>query len=164
MMPCPICDDCPIKEVRVITQRNGVKQYTYQCTICGEQIGLFIPHTAPDILRLTEHVPFDYAFRQDMRQRRRENIVMTERFQAYYADWREIEQRPEYYTYIQSREWKIIRNRVMERAQHQCEGCGQRYATEVHHLTYIHLGHEFLWELVAVCRDCHARFHGKDAP
>jgi 5-methylcytosine-specific restriction endonuclease McrA len=29
----------------------------------------------------------------------------------------------------------------------------------VHHLTYQNAGNEFLWELVAICRECHARYH-----
>jgi len=37
---------------------------------------------------------------------------------------------------------------------------GSEPATEVHHLTYQHVGHEFLFELVAICRECHTRWHG----
>ena len=40
-----------------------------------------------------------------------------------------------------------------------CEACGEVRATEVHHLTYKHIGSEFLWELVAICRACHERYH-----
>ena len=47
----------------------------------------------------------------------------------------------------------------MERAQGLCEGCRRRPATEVHHLTYEHVGDELLWELKAVCDHCHRRCH-----
>jgi 5-methylcytosine-specific restriction endonuclease McrA len=46
-----------------------------------------------------------------------------------------------------------------QRAGGICEGCRQESATEVHHLTYEHAGREFLWELVAICRRCHERYH-----
>jgi 5-methylcytosine-specific restriction endonuclease McrA len=32
-------------------------------------------------------------------------------------------------------------------------------ATQVHHTTYKHVGNEFLWELRAICDECHDRFH-----
>ena len=38
-----------------------------------------------------------------------------------------------------------------------CEGCGVRRAAQVHHLTYEHVGDELLFELVAVCGQCHDR-------
>lgn len=52
----------------------------------------------------------------------------------------------------------------MQRAAHVCEGCRTARATEVHHLTYEHCGDEFLWELVAICRSCHERYHGGKEP
>jgi len=65
----------------------------------------------------------------------------------------------EYQSYLQSPSWLNLRNRVLAAAQGHCEGCGRWPATEVHHLTYVHVGKEFLWELRAVCRDCHDRLH-----
>lgn len=52
--------------------------------------------------------------------------------------------------------------RVLERANHVCEGCGVNAATEVHHKTYKNVGNEFLFELVAICRPCHQRYHADD--
>lgn len=62
---------------------------------------------------------------------------------------------------MNSSEWKTRRRLVMERAKGLCEGCRQADAAEVHHLSYEHLGNEFLFELVALCRDCHSRVHAK---
>jgi 5-methylcytosine-specific restriction endonuclease McrA len=67
----------------------------------------------------------------------------------------------DYRAYLRSDHWLDIRRRVLQRAQGLCEGCLRRRATQVHHLTYAHAGAEFLWELVAVCEQCHARVHGK---
>jgi hypothetical protein len=33
-----------------------------------------------------------------------------------------------------------------------------------HHLAYKHVGHEFLFELAALCLECHARVHSINAP
>lgn len=48
---------------------------------------------------------------------------------------------------------------VMTRDQYQCKGCGHKQAEDVHHLTYDHIFDELLFELIAVCRDCHTRIH-----
>lgn len=64
-----------------------------------------------------------------------------------------------YAEYLRSPAWASKRERVMQRAGGVCEGCRGRPATEVHHLTYEHVTQEFLFELVAICGDCHARLH-----
>jgi 5-methylcytosine-specific restriction endonuclease McrA len=51
---------------------------------------------------------------------------------------------------------------VLERAGNICEGCGEKKASQVHHLTYKHLRLEFLFELVAVCEKCHDTLHDED--
>jgi hypothetical protein len=64
-----------------------------------------------------------------------------------------------YEEYLQSDAWHERRRRVLARARGICEGCRQAPATQVHHLTYKHVCNEFLWELVAICRGCHERYH-----
>ena len=61
--------------------------------------------------------------------------------------------------YLASREWAERRSLVMDRATGLCEGCRKARATEVHHLSYRNWGSEFLFELVALCGDCHDRIH-----
>lgn len=68
-----------------------------------------------------------------------------------------------YAAYLQSEEWGRRREKVMQRAGGICEGCRDHVATEVHHLTYAHVTQEFLFELVAMCAECHARWHGRPA-
>lgn len=64
-----------------------------------------------------------------------------------------------YADYLKSRQWADKRDRVLRRANFHCEGCGCRPAVDVHHLTYEHVTQEFLFELVALCRECHERIH-----
>lgn len=65
----------------------------------------------------------------------------------------------QYNEYLASPEWKVRREAVLQRAGFICEGCGVERAIQVHHLTYDHVGYEMLWELKAVCLDCHAYLH-----
>jgi 5-methylcytosine-specific restriction endonuclease McrA len=64
-----------------------------------------------------------------------------------------------YRTYLRSEAWAALRAKVLARAQGRCEGCAAAKASDVHHLTYAHAGAEFLFELVALCRPCHVRWH-----
>jgi 5-methylcytosine-specific restriction endonuclease McrA len=70
--------------------------------------------------------------------------------------------RGEYQKYLESREWQAKRAKVLKRANHICEGCLSRPAVQVHHTTYANVGHELLFELVALCLDCHARAHSDE--
>lgn len=65
-----------------------------------------------------------------------------------------------YAWYLTTPEWDRRRRAVLRRAGHTCEGCGAiGLALQVHHLSYKHVGAEFLWELVAVCDPCHDLVH-----
>ena len=61
--------------------------------------------------------------------------------------------------YLGSAFWRERREHILQRADYTCEKCGQRPATEVHHLTYIRVFQELPSDLLAVCRQCHAEIH-----
>ena len=63
-----------------------------------------------------------------------------------------------YKDYLNSPQWKTIRNLVLERDKSKCE-CGA-IATQVHHLIYTEWGQEPLNNLISVCQDCHNIKHG----
>jgi len=52
--------------------------------------------------------------------------------------------------------WREKRRLVLERDGYRCQVWLQHVATEVHHTTYAHLGHEPLQDLLSRCRACHA--------
>jgi hypothetical protein len=66
-----------------------------------------------------------------------------------------------YDAYLRSPAWRQKADLVKKRAGGMCEGCGTRIATQVHHVTYEHVCNEFLWELRAICNECHERIHGE---
>jgi 5-methylcytosine-specific restriction endonuclease McrA len=56
-------------------------------------------------------------------------------------------------------EWRALRDRVRIRAGKKCELCYKRRPLQVHHKTYERYGQELLTDLIALCRECHARHH-----
>lgn len=65
----------------------------------------------------------------------------------------------EYKTYLRSPAWREKRAAVILRAKGKCERCGLWPVVNVHHLSYSHLGHEPLAELLGVCTKCHSELH-----
>jgi 5-methylcytosine-specific restriction endonuclease McrA len=57
---------------------------------------------------------------------------------------------------MQSDAWRINREKVLILDKSLCQSCRARIATDVHHLTYAHFENEPLFDLVSVCRECHA--------
>jgi len=72
--------------------------------------------------------------------------------------------RAEHDRYLRTAQWARRRAAVLRRAGYRCEGCGQRQATQVHHLHYRRWRREMLFDLVAVCETCHRLIHDLDAP
>ncbi len=71
----------------------------------------------------------------------------------------------EHRLYLKTPQWLSKREKVIQRANHRCEGCGAYLGTlgQVHHKTYDNWKDEFLFELIYLCSDCHSRVHGRDS-
>jgi len=74
----------------------------------------------------------------------------------------------DYFEYLSSPIWRGKRARVLQRANDMCEGCGCRRAWQVHHLRYPRncrpgsddwIRQEKLFDLRAICRECHEDVH-----
>lgn len=69
----------------------------------------------------------------------------------------------DYNKYMQSSQWKRLREYKIEQAQYACEWCGitkWSVPLEVHHRTYKRLGRERLDDLLVLCKECHEKAHG----
>jgi hypothetical protein len=64
-----------------------------------------------------------------------------------------------YNEHLKSEKWNQKRDKVFKRAKGTCEGCLENKATIVHHLTYANVGDELLFQLVALCDECHSKCH-----
>lgn len=99
-------------------------------------------------------LPFDEARAEEHRAKQsqaNQRKLRTEKLQRHL----------EYEQYIRnSDDWWEIRTKVMRRDNGLCQACLDADATQVHHKTYEHLYGELMWELEAVCADCHRRIHG----
>jgi 5-methylcytosine-specific restriction endonuclease McrA len=68
----------------------------------------------------------------------------------------------EHSEYLQTLQWKNIRQKVLKRDNFLCQGCLEAQATEVHHITYANWKNELMFELMSVCYNCHHnRIHKK---
>jgi hypothetical protein len=136
------------------------RQLREQCRDCGKLFGENLAHAlatagTPDLdLRAaqtageSEREARERHWKNYAESRQRERDEESRRWWANYND------------YLNTSEWRHRRRLVLDRANGVCEGCRERRATQVHHLTYKHVASEFLWELVAVCDECHQRVHG----
>lgn len=69
-----------------------------------------------------------------------------------------------YQEYLQTPEWDETRRVMRKRAGYRCQVCSSKARIlDVHHNTYANRGNEAKEDLVVLCRDCHAKFHGKSA-
>ena len=70
--------------------------------------------------------------------------------------------RARYDAYIASPAWAQKRLLVLQRDGYVCQSCHRATATQVHHLTYRHLGNEPLFELASICTPCHEQITEAD--
>ncbi len=133
------------------TKINGTVEYRKQCLTCGESVAVVKANTIPaaEKASLTE---FDRDIKQERGAAWR---ARYEELKAAHDEARRSERNEEYQEYLRSMEWARKRQVVLVRDDWLCQGCRRARATEVHHLTYDHIFHEFLFELVALCAECH---------
>jgi 5-methylcytosine-specific restriction endonuclease McrA len=65
----------------------------------------------------------------------------------------------DYMQYINSPEWRMKARTAREQAG-ECALCTSTTSLEVHHRTYVRLGHEHPKDLIVLCSRCHRRHHG----
>jgi DNA-directed RNA polymerase subunit RPC12/RpoP len=66
-----------------------------------------------------------------------------------------------YKRYLQTPEWQERRKAALKRAGQSCQVCNRRRMLHVHHRTYERRGVELARDLIALCDECHALYHGK---
>jgi len=66
-----------------------------------------------------------------------------------------------YSEYLRTPEWTETRKAALRRAGYACQVCSAKLDLNVHHRTYERRGNEAAADLIVLCRQCHATFHGK---
>jgi len=64
-----------------------------------------------------------------------------------------------YKEYLQTEHWKGVRKRALSRANYKCQLCGSKETLNIHHNTYDNRGCEKDEDLIALCQNCHGRYH-----
>lgn len=156
------CDhaDSPL---RVKTSSNNVRHYYPQCQRCGA-MGQAKSRAKITLAELRQMLPWDddlprrWRLARDARWKELSDAAREAEWAARHsatakrkAECRERYHRPD---------WQEIRRKVFKRAGGICEGCLSAPAAQCRHLTYDNLGHEFMFELLALCRRCHEKVHG----
>lgn len=155
--------DHPSKEIRHRVVKGGGSQYVEQCLTCGKAVSQ--PYAKAKALQMNNGMSpagfddellarWEKGYSDGFKRIEQEFNDKEKRSSAEFQRW--------YGEYLASPKWKRIAKRVMDRANGVCEGCLDRTATEVHHLTYRDVGAEFCFQLVALCRECHDRYHRTD--
>jgi hypothetical protein len=151
-------DGCQHSNRRVVWTRYsnwGVefasRQLRHQCIDCGHILTNSLKHAlaTPDTPEIS---------REEATRSQQDYLDRTAQL---HQEWerRNTQRRADYDAYMRSDAWAIRREQVITRAGGICEGCREAEAVQAHHLTYRNFRNEFLWELVAICRNCHDRFH-----
>ena len=63
--------------------------------------------------------------------------------------------------HLRSEKWARIKARLFQKRGRKCERCGSDQNIHVHHKHYNNLGRERLRNLEILCRNCHAKHHGR---
>jgi len=149
-------EDCTHEnqELRRLDINGSSPQYRMQCLICGKK-GPALGHA-----KLTEdqkqNAPaIDETLADRYWKAKRPQLDAQQ-------EQRQAEWWTEYLAYLRTPQWQSKRRKVLERDNYLCQSCMEAPATQVHHLSYEHLGDEPLFELVAVCTPCHERITAMD--
>ena len=87
--------------------------------------------------------------------------VTIPNLETYIAQNQLKQQKPKYYEYLRSDEWREKAERAKAEAGNRCQTCNRSRAEtqlEAHHRTYEHLGNERPGDITVLCRDCHQLF------
>ena len=142
-------------EIRSKFARNGREMVAPQCLRCGREAGYLLKKVNWPEYRPPWDQDLEEIFKRALDEPRRLAEIAT--YQKHLLIQQEEARR--YENYLQSPQWRQKRQIVLERDNHRCQGCGQQRATQVHHRTYHNIYREFLFELISVCDECHARLH-----
>jgi hypothetical protein len=146
-------------EIRQRKNKGGAWHVYQQCLSCGASVGSAVKRT-PDLKNPPVWKQGHEEQYIDAREAERKSIIQKHVRKQKGGDEGF---RREYAIYLTSQEWHTKRAKVLKRANGICEGCLERKATQVHHLTYGHIYKEFMFQLIAICDGCHDRLHADEA-
>lgn len=132
---------------------NNDKRLFNQCLNCGGAFrkDKFPLKTHGDLIKSEFSIT---NFDNWNKKKNDESLVISKQFE----DFRE-SRFYNYHKYLKSAEWKIIRDKIIERDNGMCLYCKTKPAQEVHHKHYRTIYKENIDDLESVCSDCHRSIH-----
>lgn len=144
---------CPHVDGAKPRWRTEKKQAVWlQCLNCGATVGKAIKQSTMSPLQLCSLEMWDEALAK------KHNELWMQVYELKKQE-KEMGWTAWYNDYLDSPAWKVKREAVLKRDNRWCQGCREKHATQVHHLSYKHVGKELLFELTSVCSDCHVVIH-----
>lgn len=89
-------------------------------------------------------------------------LILVFQFTQKSLDGRKYHRSDEYIKYLQSPEWKAFKAIIVQERKNKCEQCesdGKNTCIDLHHITYVRLGHELPQDVKLLCRNCHEAVH-----
>ncbi|HVI77923.1 MAG TPA: hypothetical protein VM715_07135 [Candidatus Acidoferrum sp.] len=145
----------PQVEIRQRKDGGGASHFYRQCVICGTSVGSALKKS-PELINLPQWKDDHEA--KYIADREAERIAIIQKHIRKQKNGDDGFKR-KYDIYLASSGWQTKRAKILKRAGGICEGCLERKATQVHHVTYDHIFEEFMFELIAICDECHVRLH-----
>ena len=140
-----IMEICRCPNVRPVFDSKENK-YFIQCDTCGQIFSeikpnnkFFIPGNTPLMIPVAGKNIFSI-------ESLKENLTPKQFHEAY----------------LKTGKWAVLRIKALTRDDYTCQGCLEKKAVQVHHITYENIGNEFCFELISLCDDCHEKIHDSD--
>ena len=131
---------------------SGRNNIVGQCSVCGRHNG---NKKTEDALRYYGDIRNVPLWNEELRKAGYKANAEHHRKES---EQRRTEWFKDYNAYLRTPEWREKSRMVRERSP-TCQGCRKQPSEEAHHMHYDNVGQEFLFELIALCRKCHDRFH-----
>ena len=144
----------------VVMSSNDVPMFQYRCSLCADKVtdrgqetrSHWIKHSKikeeyGSLEEAIEQAIDAYPWVSQTFDRLRKKPLLSFEIWGTYSE------------FLESEEWKALREKVKSRDWFRCRECGSRFNLQVHHLTY---EHGWLCDeryLVTLCRECHERKH-----
>jgi 5-methylcytosine-specific restriction endonuclease McrA len=144
------------REIRRRVIASGSVVFCAQCLTCGSSKAVKRDALSP--ADRAKAPPFDEELPERRWQQQKERFAALRQARAEEEAEKNCQWWTQYNRYLQTPEWKALRTKILQRSP-VCEGCGVRSAVSAHHVTYERVGREMLFDLRAVCQQCHDRIH-----
>lgn len=131
------------------------------CVKCGEKAEKILKSKSQLAQYRKPIAPPQFTCQSCKDRESRESALRWEAMKAEQAAYLEELRTMPYTQYLQTEHWQKVRKSALGRARYKCQLCKMGGELNVHHNTYENRGQEENSDVIVLCRNCHAHFHGK---